>query len=166
MRSAHGNSLDHLVGGEQQTGRHLKAERSGGLQIDDELELGRLGDWQLGRLCAVQDLASIDAGLTKTSAILCRSSSGRRPFDIDALGISRGNPISCRQGGKLHTAAAEEGVGGNEQRFGTLARNRGEGRIDLAAVTGVENLDLQPEIACRFLHRSQSGLGSRNIARV
>jgi hypothetical protein len=56
--------------------------------------------------------------------------------------------------------------GGNEQCFGTLARNRGEGRIDLAAVTGVEDLDLQPEIACRFLHRSQSGLGSRNIARV
>jgi hypothetical protein len=36
--------FDHLVGGQQQTGRHFEAERSGGLQVDDKLELGRLRD--------------------------------------------------------------------------------------------------------------------------
>ena len=36
--------FDHLVGGQQQTGRHFEAERSGGLHVDDKLELGRLED--------------------------------------------------------------------------------------------------------------------------
>jgi hypothetical protein len=38
-------SFDHLVGEGEQRGRHLKAERFGGLQVEDQLELGRLLDW-------------------------------------------------------------------------------------------------------------------------
>jgi hypothetical protein len=57
-------------------------------------------------------------------------------------------------------------VGGDEQRFGTFARHRGESRIDLAAVARVEDLDFQPENVCRFLHLSPSGLGAHNVARV
>ena len=34
-------SLDHLVGALLQKPRHLQPERLGGLEIDDELELGR-----------------------------------------------------------------------------------------------------------------------------
>jgi hypothetical protein len=60
--------------------------------------------------------------------------------------------------GQAHVRFGSEAA----EMIGTVRK----GRIDLAAVTGVEDLDLQPEIACRFLHRSQSGLGSRNIARV
>src|SRR5262249_49404568 len=41
-RRTRGVSLDHLVGGHEQTGRHVEAERSGRLQVDNKLELGRL----------------------------------------------------------------------------------------------------------------------------
>jgi hypothetical protein len=34
------------------------------LQIDDELEFGRLQYWQVGRLGALEDAADIDADLT------------------------------------------------------------------------------------------------------
>jgi hypothetical protein len=38
-------SLDHLVGEREQLVRHGKAECLGGLDIDDEVKLGRLHHW-------------------------------------------------------------------------------------------------------------------------
>jgi hypothetical protein len=35
VRSAHGNSFDHLVGAGEQRGRNFNAKRAGGRQIDD-----------------------------------------------------------------------------------------------------------------------------------
>ena len=42
--------------------RHAEAERLGGLEIDDQLELGRLLDGQIGRLGALQDLVHLRSG--------------------------------------------------------------------------------------------------------
>src|SRR5215472_11736968 len=55
--------FDHLVGAGEQRRRNLKAERLGGCQIDDELELGRLHHRQIGWLGAFQNAAGIDANL-------------------------------------------------------------------------------------------------------
>jgi hypothetical protein len=58
-------------------------------------------------------------------------------FDKGALGISRGNPISCRQGGKLHTTAAEEGVGATNSParsiWGEVERSQTTRRMSRAA---------------------------------
>jgi hypothetical protein len=58
--------LNNLIGSRQQRFRDIKAEGLGGLEVDDELELGRLHDWQVGRVGAVEDFAGIDASLTIT----------------------------------------------------------------------------------------------------
>jgi hypothetical protein len=42
VRTAHGNSFDHLVDDGEQPGREGEAERLRGLEIDHELKLGRL----------------------------------------------------------------------------------------------------------------------------
>jgi hypothetical protein len=42
-------SLDHLVGEGEDRLRHGQVERLGGLEIDDQLESGRLLDRQIGR---------------------------------------------------------------------------------------------------------------------
>src|SRR6266516_4480762 len=55
VRSAHGNSFDHLVGGSEQRRRHVEAEHPGGLGVDDQLELAQLFDRQVRRLCALED---------------------------------------------------------------------------------------------------------------
>jgi hypothetical protein len=43
--------------------RYGESERLGGLEIDDQLELARLLDRQIGRLGAVEDLPGVNADL-------------------------------------------------------------------------------------------------------
>src|SRR3954451_4672187 len=49
--------FDHLVGAHQHRLRHGEAERRGGLEIDHQIELGRLLDRQVSRLGALEDLS-------------------------------------------------------------------------------------------------------------
>jgi hypothetical protein len=51
--------FDYLVGDGEQPRREAESERLGGVQVDDELELGRLLDRKIGRLGALDDF--IDA---------------------------------------------------------------------------------------------------------
>src|SRR5205823_2493706 len=72
-RSFARRSFDHLVGAGEKGLRHRQAERLRGLNVDDQLELGRLLDRQIGRLGAFEDLAGVSAQLApyadETSAI-------------------------------------------------------------------------------------------------
>src|SRR5262249_14830038 len=47
--------FDHLVGAGLQHQRHGQAEGLRRLEIDHQLESGRLNDWQVRRLCPLQD---------------------------------------------------------------------------------------------------------------
>src|SRR5262249_51604361 len=55
--------FDHLVGDVQQTKWHSEPKRFGGLEVDDQIELRRLLDRQVGRFFALKDAAGIDADL-------------------------------------------------------------------------------------------------------
>ena len=58
-------SFDHLVGAQQDRCRQLDADRLGGLEIDDEIELGRLLDPKVGRLRPAQNLVNVVGGAPK-----------------------------------------------------------------------------------------------------
>jgi hypothetical protein len=49
--------FDHLVGARKQSRRHVKAERLGGLQIEDELELGCPHHWKAAGCLPLEDAA-------------------------------------------------------------------------------------------------------------
>src|SRR4051812_8433297 len=49
-------SFDHLVGAQEERLRDRQSECLGGSKIEDELELGRLLDREVGRLCPAQNL--------------------------------------------------------------------------------------------------------------
>ena len=56
--------FDHLVGAQVDRGRHVESERPGGLEVDHQLECAWLQHRQLGRLGAIEYLASVDTRLT------------------------------------------------------------------------------------------------------
>jgi hypothetical protein len=51
--------LDHLVRAGQQRVGHRQSERLGGLQVDDQLVLGRRLHRKVGRLLALQDAVDV-----------------------------------------------------------------------------------------------------------
>ena len=142
--------------------RHGEAEHPGGLGVDDELELARLQDRQVRRLRALKDAAGIDADLTKrirNARAVTHQSAG---FDKFAPRIYRGNPVARRQVSQLDTPADEKGVPADEKCIRALAHKDCEGRVDLAAGAGVEDMNLQPHGAGSRFHVSQSCLGNRH----
>jgi len=62
--------------------------------------------------------------------------------------------MARRERRKLDAPAGEEHVGSNEECVGPVAHEGGEGRLDLAAGAGVEDLNLQSEGACSFRYLS------------
>src|ERR1019366_8807174 len=54
--------VDQLIGSGEQRLWHGEAERFGGLQINNKLELGGLLDRNVARLCSAQDLINIVGG--------------------------------------------------------------------------------------------------------
>src|SRR5262245_64230768 len=57
-------SLDHLVGAGEQAIRHREAERLRGPEIEHELELGRLHDWQVSGIVALENTPDVESSLT------------------------------------------------------------------------------------------------------
>jgi hypothetical protein len=55
-------SLDHLVGAGEQGGWDIDADRLGGLEIENQLEFGRLLDRNVARLRTAQNLVDIVGG--------------------------------------------------------------------------------------------------------
>ena len=62
MRPRFVRLFNHRIGASEQRWWHRQAERLGGHQVDDQIELGRLLDWNVGRLCPAENPVDIVGG--------------------------------------------------------------------------------------------------------
>src|SRR5262245_43983993 len=120
-------SFDHLVGGHEQAGRHSEAEQSCGLGVDDQLELGRLQDWQVRGLGTLENSAGVDADLTPR--IRNVGSVAHEPTDVGnlTLGIGRRNSTAHRLAGNVDAPTGEESRWADEEGGDPLAHKGCEG---------------------------------------
>src|SRR5438105_8121649 len=88
------SSFDHLVGAGEECRWHNDAKRLCGLQIDHQLELGRLFDRQVGRLRTLENLVDESGG--PTIQISNVSSVAQKEAGLRQLSLDRGGwkPIS------------------------------------------------------------------------
>src|SRR4051812_35885464 len=101
-------SLDYLVGADEQRLRHGQTERLGRFQVDDQLEFSRMLHRQISRFRAVEDPSGVNAGLAAVGSearSIADKSTGSGKF---AQVIDRWNGKARCQFDELLTPAAEE----------------------------------------------------------
>src|SRR5215471_3333643 len=153
-------SLDHLVGAGEDRWRHRQAERLCGFQVDDKLECGRLLDRQIGRLGSLEDLSGVNADQAK-GGCEARSVADQAAGSSElAPRIYRRNCMARCQSHELLAPAAEERIRADDERAGVRWNEGRENGVDLAFAAGLEDSELHPLYARRFLHVSDEALGT------
>src|SRR5262249_42880330 len=101
-------SFDHLVGAGEQWQRDSDAEGLGGLEIDDQLDLGGLLDGQITRLFALENFADVNADQTIVFRLI--ASVAHQPAGCDELAIleDRRHRVANAQRSKLLAPASEQ----------------------------------------------------------
>src|SRR5262249_47402448 len=136
------------------------------MQVDSELELGRLQHRKLCRLSAIDDAAGISPDLAETVRKVCPLAHSPAHFDEPANSKTGRQSVARCHNGKLNAAACEQRTPADEEGLATLAHHACKGYIDFVAGAGVENMDLQAQDGGGCLHFLQSALGGRSIRRI
>src|SRR5262249_42831376 len=152
-----GVSFNHLVGAAEERDRNGKAERLGGLEVDEQLDLSGLLDWQVGRLLALKNPTCVDASETVrvTTSSIAHQAAGCGEITIL---INRWHSVKERQRGGLVSPANEECIGAyNKAASPRRPRKRAEG-------WGVD--DLQSASTNRAAEARLSILAGRDVVAV
>src|SRR5215813_13089901 len=159
-------SFNHLVGGDEQLVGHAQPQSPCGLVVDDELELRGLQDRQIARLRALENPASVDAGLTISVPNVGSIADQSTDLGIFTPGIDRRQPVVGCKLDQLNTPTIEEGIVADEEGVRSFGCKPCNCRVDLPAGAGAQELDLQLHRAGGGFDVSQGGLEGISAGRV
>src|SRR5262249_57737378 len=119
------------VGGGQERRRDGQPERLGGLEVDDQLERGRLLDWQIGGLGALEDFVDIDGGASGLLEEVRYIGHQATLTNVVLVLEHRGEPETNRRVQDPPAVKEEERIIQREERIGTLSHQGGQGSLEL-----------------------------------
>src|SRR6516162_3543952 len=108
--AASSRSLDDLVGALLQKPLHLQPERLAGLEIYDEVKLGRLHHWKIARLGALEYSASVNSGLAIPVGDVGSVAHQATSQNKVAHEVNRRNFVARGKRDKLFAAAKEKRI--------------------------------------------------------
>src|SRR5689334_8732454 len=133
----HGSpSFDYLVGAGEDRLRHNQPKRFRGLEIDDQLEGGRLLDRQVGWLGPVKDLAHVNSELATVTDLV-------RPIADQAALRSEFTPLVDRRNAmarckryELLASAVEECIAADDKRASMQLNEGGKCGFKIVVIAG------------------------------
>jgi len=134
--------FNHLIGERNQPRWNGEAEGFGSPEIDDELELGRLQDWQIAWLCAFQDLSNIVASLSVGIRDI-RSVADQSAVDgIFTKLINGGQLVLCRKLDDPFSPSIEKRIRCHKQRAHVLFLDRCQAGLKFGIVAAFDDAQL------------------------
>src|SRR5262245_10639128 len=108
------SSIDHLVRSEQERLRYRQPQSLRGLQIDDELELGRLLDGQIRGLGASEDLVDVGCRAAIQGGVVRAVRNEASRIDIEAFSEHCGQTTLSREAYQASSLIVEHRIEWNE----------------------------------------------------
>src|SRR5262245_51282447 len=160
--AAKGWSLfDHLVGDREKIRGDIEAERFGGCEIDDEIDLACQLNRHIGGCRPFENPASVDAGTTIGIGLARSVAHENAGLGEAAIGSARRQRVAKRQRGELSTSADEVWTITDEQRARALLDHRRKSGREFALVGNFHNQDLPANRLTGLLHLLHMEVGSR-----
>src|SRR6266542_1690126 len=167
MSGRHIALLDYLIRPPQHGLRDRQAEGLGGLEVDDQFELRRLGDGQISGLGAIENL--IDVGGGAPEHVRDAGSIGHEAAGVYRLPpwINRRQPTLCRKGYEASVFRKEHDAGQHGYRAHLRSSDFRESPVEIIPIPRLDELEPQCQCArgvlCSMQHVSLRtfAMGSR-----
>src|SRR6266851_2810252 len=127
--------LDHLIRPLEERRRDREAKGLGGLQVDDQRELGGLFYGEIAGFRALEDLVDVGGGAPEYVDTVRPVGHKATRLHVVAQSIHRRQAAPCREVCDSCSMIEEYRVHENDERAGLLAGHRREGAVDLARTT-------------------------------
>src|SRR6266849_9376904 len=128
--------LNHLIGAQQQRLRDREAEGLGDLEVDHQLELGRLFDRQVTWFCALEDLVDVFGG-TAQHFVEISAIAHQETFLDPARKTAYWKPALLAEYADSRALAVVDRISEGKDRPDALLAEFHEGTIDACAVANL-----------------------------